>query len=125
MRFFIIGCKPPHERIIGTYDIDVDRGCSNCEDQGPELMVFEDWDLDDGNSGHYSFEYQNGEGHSGTYDFLQVDTLVKLILYPDSTTFEYYGILGTVQQTDYRVSSNKIKENCNGVFRNCIWVRRD
>ena len=45
------------ERILGTYDIDPDRGCSNCVDNGPELMVFEDWSIDDGSPGHYSFKY--------------------------------------------------------------------
>ena len=123
--FIFIGCKPIQEKILGTYDINTDRGCSNCEEQGPELMVFEDWDIDDGSPGYYSFEYQNGEIHSGTYDFLQLDTLIKLILYPDSATFQYSGILGSAQQTEYRVVGNKIKEKCNGVFRNCIWVRRD
>jgi hypothetical protein len=25
-----IGCKPMEERILGTYDIDPNLGCSNC-----------------------------------------------------------------------------------------------
>ena len=123
--FICTGCRPIQEKILGTYDIDTDRGCSNCGERGPQLMVFEEWEIDDGNLGQYSFEYQNGATHSGTYDFLQLDTLIKLILYPDSATFEYYGILGSAQQTEYRVVGNKIKEKCEGVFRNCIWVRRD
>ena len=120
-----IGCKPMEERILGTYDIDPDRGCSNCVENGPELMVFEDWNIDNGSPGHYSFNYENGEGHSGTYDFFQVDSILKLMLYPDSTSFEYYGILGTTQQTDYKVVGNKIKENCDGFLKNCVWVRRE
>ena len=120
-----IGCEPIQEKVLGTYDIDTNRGCSNCVEKGPELMVFDNWNLDDGNPGHYSFNFQNGESHSGTYDFLQIDTLMKLILYPDSATFEYYGIVGTAQQTEYKVCSNKIKDNCDGVFRNCVWIRRD
>jgi len=39
------------EKILGTYDLDPDRGCSNCVDQGPELMTFEDWDINDGTPG--------------------------------------------------------------------------
>jgi hypothetical protein len=121
----LIGCKPIQEKILGTYDIDPERGCSNCEESGPELMVFEDWNLDDGNPGYYSFNYQNGENHSGTYDILQIDTVSKIMLYPDSATVEFYGLLGTVQETEYKVVGNKIKENCDGIFRNCIWIRRD
>lgn len=120
-----IGCRPVEEKIVGTYDIDVDRGCPNCEDNGPELMVFENLNLGDGSPGYYRFGYGNGESHSGTYDFLQIDTLLKLTLYPDSSTLYFYGIVGSIQHTDYRVVGNKIKENCDGIFRNCVWVRRD
>ncbi len=119
------GCKPMQEKILGTYDLDPDRGCSNCVDQGPELMTFEDWDINDGTPGYYHFHYANGENHSGTYDFMQMDTMMKLILYPDSTSFQYYGILGSTLQTEYKVSGNKIKENCDGVFRNCLWLKRE
>ena len=121
----LFGCKPIQEKILGTYDIDVDSGCSNCEENGPELMVFEDADIADGIPGYYTFEFQNGEAHSGTYSFLHVDTTITVILYPDSASFQYTPILGTMQQTEYRVSGNRIKEKCNGVFRNCVWIRRD
>ena len=120
-----IGCRPVEEKIVGTYDIDVDRGCPNCEDNGPELMVFENLNIGDGSPGYYRFGYENGGSHSGTYDFLQIDTLLKLTLYPDSSSFQFYGIVGSIQHTDYRVVGNKIKENCDGIFRNCVWVRRD
>lgn len=120
-----MGCKPIQEKIIGTYEIDADRGCSNCEDNGPELMVFENFNVSDGIPGYYRFGYQNGESHSGTYDFLQMDTLLRLTLYPDSSSIQFYGIVGSIQYTDYRVVGNKIKENCDGIFRNCVWVRRD
>jgi len=120
-----VGCKPIQEKILGTYDIDVDSGCSNCEENGPELMVFEDADVTDGIPGYYTFEFQNGEAHSGTYNFLHVDTTITVILYPDSASFQYTPILGTMQQTEYRVVGNRIKEKCNGVFRNCVWIRRD
>ncbi len=123
--FIWIGCKPIEEKIVGTYDIDADRGCPNCEDNGPELMVFENWNVEDGSPGRYRFGYENGGSHSGTYDFLQIDTLLKLTLYPDSSSFQFYGIVGSIQHTDYRVVGNKIKENCDGIFRNCVWVRRD
>jgi len=63
--------------------------------------------------------------HSGTYNFLHVDTTITVILYPDSASFQYTPILGTMQQTEYRVAGNRIKEKCNGVFRNCVWIRRD
>ena len=121
----LFGCKPIQEKILGTYDIDVDSGCSNCEENGPELMVFEDADIADGIPGYYAFEFQNGEAHSGTYSFLHVDTTITVILYPDSASFQYTPILGTMQQTEYRVAGNRIKEKCNGVFRNCVWIRRD
>ena len=122
--FFIFGCKAPQERIIGTFDIDLERGCASCQEQGPELMVFEDWNINDGSPGHYRFEYQNGAAHSGTYDFLQIDTLLKLTISPDSASFEYFGIIGTSYQTEYKISSNKIREKCPGLFKNCIWIRR-
>ena len=120
-----MGCKPIEEKIVGTYDINADRGCPNCEENGPEVMVFENLNVGDGSPGYYRFGYQNGESHSGTYDFLQIDTLLKLTLYPDSSSIQFYGIVGSIQHTDYRVVGNKIKENCDGIFRNCVWVRRD
>ena len=120
----MFGCKAPQERIIGTFDIDLERGCASCQEQGPELMVFEDWNINDGSPGHYRFEYQNGAAHSGTYDFLQIDTLLKLTISPDSASFEYFGIIGTSYQTEYKISSNKIREKCPGLFKNCIWIRR-
>lgn len=121
----VAGCKPVQEKILGTYDLDTESGCSNCEENGPELMVFEDGDLADGIPGFYKFEFKDGGAHSGTYDFLQVDTNITIMLYPDSASFQYSQVIGTNQQTDYRVVGNKIKEKCNGIFRNCSWIRRD
>jgi hypothetical protein len=118
-------CTPVQEKILGRYDIDLDRGCPVCEENGPASMVFEDSDVADGIPGYYSFEFADGEAHSGTYDFLQVDTTLAIILYPDSATVQYSQLIGTAQNTQYRVAGNKIKEDCNGLFRNCTWIRRD
>lgn len=123
--FSICSCKPIQENILGTYDLDVERGCGDCEEDGPKVMVFEDTDISDGVPGHYRFEFSNGDAHSGEYDFLWVDTAAKLMLYPDSASFELYGLIGTTQQTDYRVQREKIKETCDGFLQNCIWRRRD
>lgn len=123
--FSIFSCKPIQENILGTYDLDVQRGCGDCEEDGPKVMVFEDSDISDGEPGHYRFEFSNGDAHSGEYDFLWVDTAAKLMLYPDSASFELYGLIGTTQQTDYRVQREKIKETCDGFLQNCIWRRRD
>ena len=121
----INGCKSPREKIIGSYDIDSTRGCATCVEQGPEFMLFEDWDLNDNSLGYYRFEYQNGARHSGIYDILQVDTICNLTLYPDSATIEFFGLIGTTLQPDYRITGNKIKENCNGLFNKCVWIKRD
>ena len=121
----IWGCKPIQENILGTYDLDVERGCGDCEEDGPKVMVFQDDDISDGVPGHYRFEFSNGDAHSGEYDFLWVDTAAKLMLYPDSASFELYGLIGTIQQTDYRVQRDKIKETCDGFLQSCIWRRRD
>ena len=123
--FITMGCTTPQENIIGIYDIDIDKGCTYCEEYAPELMVFENLNLDAGSPGYYRCEFSNGSMHSGSYDFLQVDSCIKLILYPDSGSIEFIGILGTFQQTDYRISRKKIKENCDGLFRNCVWIKRD
>jgi hypothetical protein len=121
----VAGCEPIQEKILGTYDIDVERGCSSCIANGPESMVFEDEDTSDGIQGSYLFEFQDGEYHAGNYDFLLVDTTLTIILYPDSASFQFTPVIGTNQRSDYRVVGNKIKEDCEGLFRNCVWVRRD
>ena len=123
--FAVWSCTPVQEKILGTYDLDLDRGCPVCEENGPASMVFEDSDVADGIPGYYSFEFADGEAHSGTYDFLQVDTTLAIVLYPDSASVKYSQLIGTTQRTQYRVAGNKIKEDCNGLFRNCAWIRRD
>ena len=123
--FAVWSCTPVQEKILGTYDLDLDRGCPVCEENGPASMVFEDSDVADGIPGYYSFEFADGEAHSGTYDFLQVDTTLAIVLYPDSASVQYSKLIGTTQRTQYRVAGNKIKEDCNGLFRNCAWIRRD
>ena len=123
--FAVWSCTPVQEKILGTYDLDLDRGCPVCEENGPASMVFEDSDVADGIPGYYSFEFADGEAHSGTYDFLQVDTTLAIVLYPDSASVQYSQLIGTTQRTQYRVAGNKIKEDCNGLFRNCAWIRRD
>jgi len=121
----LAGCRPIQEKILGTYDIDVERGCSNCVTNGPGTMIFEDEDANDGIPGRYLFEFEDGEYHAGTYNILMVDTTMTVMLYPDSASFEYTPIIGSNQRTTYRATGNKIKEECEGLFRNCIWNRRD
>ena len=112
----ISGCEPVQEQILGTYLIDADRGCSSCQATGPERMVFDDDDISD---------FADGELHSGTYDFLQVDTVIAVILYPDSASSEFALLVGETIRTDYRIRRNAVKERCNGMFRDCVWNRLD
>ena len=121
----ISGCDPIQEQILGTFLLDADRGCSSCRTSGPERMVFEDYDLSDGIPGAYRFEFTDGELHSGTYGFLQVDTVIAVILYPDSASNEFALLVGETIRTDYRVSRNAVKERCNGALRDCVWNRLD
>ena len=112
------------EKILGTYDMNADRGCKSCAENGPQTMAFEDEDTSDGIQGNYLFEFQDGQYHSGSYGFLLVDTTVTVILYPEDASFDYTTIIGTNLRKDYRVSGDKIKEDCEGLFRNCVWDRR-
>ena len=119
------GCEPIQEQILGTYLLDPDRGCSSCQAAGPERMVFDDDDLSDGIPGAYRFEFSTGELHSGTYDFLQVDTVIAVILYPDNASSEFALLVGETIRTDYRISRNAVKERCNGLLQDCVWKRLD
>jgi hypothetical protein len=121
----LCSCEPIEERILGTYRLDTDRGCSNCEATGPEIMRFEDVDVFDEILGQYSFSFNSGEEHSGTYGFFQVDSAVVVMLYPDSASNLYGPLIGQSIRTDYKVSGNRVKERCNGAFRNCSWFRTD
>ena len=121
----LCGCELIQEKIIGTYEIDADHGCSSCAEDGPELMVFEDDDILDGIPGDYRFEFADREEHSGTYGFLQVDSMITLVLYPETATSLYAQLIGESVITDYRVTRGRVKENCNGLLKNCIWVRKD
>ena len=121
----ICECEPIQEQILGTYLLDPDRGCSSCQAVGPERMVFDDDDLSEGIPGAYRFEFSTGELHSGTYDFLQVDTLIAVILYPDIASSEFALLVGETIRTDYRISRNAVKERCNGVLQDCVWNRLD
>jgi len=121
----ISGCDSIQEQILGTYLLDADRGCASCRAAGPERMVFDDDDLSDGIPGAYRFEFSSGERHSGTYDFLQVDTVIAVILYPDSASSEFALLVGETIRTDYRIRRNAVKERCNGVLRDCVWNRLD
>ena len=121
----LYGCKPVQERILGIYLLDADRGCSSCKATGPERMVFADDDISDGIPGAYRFEFADGELHSGTYDFLQVDTVIAVVLYPDSASSEFALLVGETIRTDYRIRRNAVKERCNGVFSDCVWKRLD
>jgi len=121
----LCGCEPIQEQIIGTYEIDADHGCTSCAENGPELMVFEDDDVSDGIPGDYRFEFADSEEHSGTYGFLQVDSTITIVLYPENATSLYSQLIGESVLTDYRVTRSRVKENCNGLLKNCIWVRKD
>ena len=122
--FLNSGCQSPQERIIGIYDIDSTKGCSYCIENSPKLLVFENMDLQSGILRYYRCEFNNGNMHSGSYDFLQVDSCLKLILYPDSGSIEFLGIMNTFQQTEYRITRQKIRESCEGVVKNCVWIKR-
>lgn len=120
----LAACEPIQEKLLGTYEINPDRGCTSCITHGPQSMVFEDEDTSDGIEGNYLFEFQDGQYHSGSYGFLLVDTIVTVILYPEDASFDYTPLIGTNLRKDYRVSGDKIKEDCEGLFRNCVWDRR-
>ena len=67
--FIVTACSTPQENIIGIYDIDIDKGCTFCEEYAPKLMVFENLSLDVGSPGYYRCEFSNGSMHSGSYDY--------------------------------------------------------
>ena len=119
------GCQTQHEKIIGVYDIDTTKGCPTCFVNSPELMIFENMDEQTGQLRYYRFEYATGGVHSGSYDFIQLDSCLQLILYPDSCTNEFMDVINTYQETDYVITNTKIKENCDGLFRRCIWNKRN
>ena len=121
----ISGCQTPQEKIIGIYDIDPNKGCTYCHEYAPKSMIFENLDFQSGSLRYYRCEYSNETMHSGSYDFLQVDSCLKLILYPDSGSIEFYGIINTFQQTEYRITRKKIRESCEGLFKNCVWIKQD
>ena len=120
----LTACEPIQEKILGTYEINPDRGCASCKESGPQSIAFEDGDTSDGIQGNYLFEFEDGQYHSGSYGFLQVDTMVTVILYPEDASFDYTPLIGTNLRKDYRVNGDKIKEDCEGLFRNCVWDRR-
>ncbi len=120
---FFCGCEPIQEQIIGSYILDPDRGCSSCQTDGPAKMSFEDANITDGIPGSYRFEFSNGALHSGTYGLLQVDTVIAVVLYPDSASSEFAMLIGETVRTDYRIRRKAVKERCNGVFRDCVWNR--
>ncbi len=105
----LCGCEPIQEQIIGTYEIDADHGCTSCAENGPELMVFEDDDISDGIPGDYRFEFADSEEHSGTYGFLQVDSMITIVLYPENATSLYSQLIGESVLTDYRVTREQGK----------------
>ena len=73
--------------------------------------------------GSYAFEFSDGGQHGGQYELVYLESSVMLVLYPETGTAEYFGLIGTTLQTEYEVGQNNIREKCNGL-RNCVW-RRD
>ena len=117
----LTACEPIQEKLLGSYEINPNRGCTSCMANGPQSMAFEDDDTSDGIEGNYRFEFQGGQYHSGSYGFLLVDTIVNVILYPEDASFDYTPLIGTNLRKDFRISGDKIKEDCEGIFRNCVW----
>ena len=122
--FLLVACVPDDVQIVGRFDLNPDAGCQSCDSRGPLWMEFDASDAM-GNAPRYRFRFDNGERHSGTYQFMQADTSLALTLFPDSTSVLYSDLLGEALFTEYTVSANAVRDPCEGLLRNCRWERSE
>ncbi len=111
------------QQIIGRFDRNAEAGCQSCATRGPLWMEF-DAPVSAGASPRYRFRFDGEERHSGTYQFMSLDTNVTLTLFPDSSSLLYSDLLGEVLYTQYTVGSGAMREPCEGLLRQCRWERR-
>ena len=78
-----------------------------------------------GNTPRYRFQFDDGERHSGTYQFMRLDTNMTLALFPDSSSVLYSDVVGEALYTDYTIRANAVRDPCEGLFRNCRWERSE
>tara|TARA_B100000989_G_scaffold104594_2_gene76608 strand:- start:2052 stop:2453 length:402 start_codon:yes stop_codon:yes gene_type:complete len=127
--FVIIGsicwiqCQTPEESVLGTFALDAEVGCTDCVELGPQTMRFDE-DAPEGLLGGYRFEFGEDSYHQGHYEFVYLETSNILVLYPETASIEYSGLVGTTLQSEYRVGQNAIRERCNGLL-DCVWRRED
>jgi len=117
----LTGCDPIDVRIVGTYALDDQVGCDECPVNGPERMAFlEAFSPDE--APRYRFDFEAGQGHSGTYQFEAVDTTqASLVLYPDSAGGFHADLIGDIIFTEYNVQGDRITERCGSGVRRCLW----
>lgn len=118
----LLACTPIEQEIVGRFERNAEAGCQSCTARGPEWMEFDEAPAS-GGAARYRFQFDDDERHSGTYQFLSLDTNVTLTLYPDSSTVLYADLIGDVLYTQYSVRSGAVREPCEGLFRQCRWDR--
>ena len=119
----LFACTPIDQEIVGRFDRNAEAGCQSCAMRGPLWMEFDE-PAPTGSAGRYRFQFEDEQRHSGTYQFLSLDTNVTLTLFPDSSTVLYSDLIGDVLYTEYTVRSGAVREPCEGLFRQCRWDRQ-
>ncbi len=114
-------CEIVYFRIVGTYALDDEVGCDECPVNGPERMAFlEAFSPDE--APRYRFDFEEGQGHGGTYRFEAIDTTqASLVLYPDSAGAFHADLIGDAVFTEYNVKGDRITERCGSGVRRCLW----
>ena len=120
---FFLACSPMDQEIVGRFDRNAEAGCQSCVTRGPLWMEFDE-PSPTGSAGRYRFQFEDEQRHSGTYQFLSLDTNVTLTLFPDSSTVLYSDLIGEAIYTEYTARSGAVREPCEGLFRNCRWDRQ-
>ena len=117
----LTGCEPIDVRIVGTYALDDEVGCDECPVNGPERMAFlEAFSPDE--APRYRFDFDEGQGHGGTYRFEAIDTTqASLVLYPDSAGAFHAALIGDAVFTEYNVKGDRVTERCGSGVRRCLW----
>ncbi len=114
-------CTPINENVVGTFYLDEASSCSNCAERGPRAMTFRAVENEQA-SFRYRFDFEDGEGHAGAYQFVATDsTDVSLTLYPDSSGAFHQDLLGEVILTQYTYRASVMRESCGGLFKQCKW----
>ena len=112
----LTGCEPIDVRIVGTYALDDEVGCDECPVNGPERMAFlEAFSPDE--APRYRFDFDEGQGHGGTYRFEAIDTTqASLVLYPDSAGAFHAALIGDAVFTEYNVKGDRLQNGAAAGF---------